>query len=239
MIESEIKKCFSLLKQHNVWDDDYNMLRKNFKTFALKNHPDKGGVKELFQSVSSCKDILDNDFRYFKEIANKQMDNYNYNEETVNMYYDDGDNSQDEDYVPYTKSSKKSKKKKSTKQKYTNIDFETFIKKDCKGGRGGWLITELRNFCKILGINDKGTKGELCERLSSYFETKEAGKVKEWIGEQYEQKLKHEEELRRKQFDEEMKQKEVLERVYREQERIREEEERELSYRMSKLDISD
>jgi hypothetical protein len=41
----DIKKCYGLLQKYNIWNDDYNILRKNFKLFALKNHPDKGGVK--------------------------------------------------------------------------------------------------------------------------------------------------------------------------------------------------
>jgi hypothetical protein len=247
MIEQDIKKCYDLLKQNNVWDDDYDILRKNFKMFALKNHPDKGGIKEVFQSVSSCKDILDNDFGYFKDVINKKS--YNYNEESVNdTYYDDGDNSADEDYSP-KKSPKKSKSKKSKKSKskehnvYTHIDFETFVKKDCKGGRGGWLINELRNFCNILGISSKGTKEELCENLSKYFEEVETKKAKDWMNEQYDEIHKDqrvEEELRKKHFEDEMKQREELERVYREQERIRAEEEQEiknLSDRMSSLYI--
>lgn len=243
MMEQDIKKCYDLLKKNNVWNDDYDVLRKNFKMFALKNHPDKGGAKEVFQAVSACKDILDSDFIYFKNVISKNSDSYNYNEEPIyDTYYDD--NSADEDYVP---SPKKSKTKKSTKSKtksstvYTHIDFETFIKKDCKGGRGGWLLNELRNFCDILGIDNKGKKEELCEKLNKYFEDIDSKKTKEWINQQYdeihkEQEIKQEE-LRKKHFEEEMRQREELERVYRAQERIRQEEMNNLSDKMSNLYI--
>ena len=249
MIEENIKKCYNLLKENNVWNDDYDTLRKNFKLFALKNHPDKGGIKEVFQAVSSCKDILDNDFNYFKEVIEQKSYTSKYNEEPVyDTYYDD---SADEDYTPNAKKSntKKSKKAQKTKTQtktkestYTHIDFETFVKKDCKGGRGGWLLSELKNFCNILGIDHKGTKEELCEKLSKYFEGIEVKKTKDWVNQQYEeinreQEFKKNEELRKKHFEEEMKQREELERVYREQERIREEEMNNLSDRMSNLTL--
>jgi hypothetical protein len=222
MVEQDIKKCYDLLKQNDIWNDDYDVLRKNFKLFALKNHPDKGGVKEVFQAVSSCKDILDNDFTYFKDVVKKSS--YNYNEEHVDdNYYDD---SADEDYSPKPTPKSKTKKSKSKTNKYTYIDFETFIKKDCKGGRGGWLLNELRNFCNILGINHNGKKEELCERLRKYFENIKVKKTNPQYEEiNKEQELKKEEEGRKKHFEEEMKQREELERVYREQERIREQEE--------------
>jgi hypothetical protein len=230
MIEQEIKKCYDLLKKNNVWNDDYDILRKNFKIFALKNHPDKGGIKEIFQAVSSCKDILDNDFTYFKNVINNKS--YNYNEELIY----DGDDSADEDYIPKSKPKKTKSKPKYKSKTYTHIDFETFIKKDCKGGRGGWLLNELRNFCNILGIENKGTKGELCDRLSKYFEDIEVKKTKDWVSEQYKEIDKEiykdknlQEELRKKRFEDEMKQREDLERVYREQERIRAKEEKELN----------
>lgn len=228
MKTTEIKKCYSLLKEKNIWDDNYDILRKNFKLFALKNHPDKGGIKEMFQLVSSCKDILDNDFDYFKSVATNP-EKYEYNEELFEEY----DNSSDEDYNPNIESKKTSKSTTSKKSKfnaYTYVDFEMFIKKDCKGGRGGWLVNELRNFCDILGINNKGKKEELCERLGKYFkdiELRKPGNDKEQ--ERYEKK-----------DVEELKQKDLLEQVYKEQERIRQEEERQINQlndKMSNLSI--
>jgi hypothetical protein len=228
MKTTEIKKCYSLLKEKNIWDDNYDILRKNFKLFALKNHPDKGGIKEMFQLVSSCKDILDNDFDYFKSVATNP-EKYEYNEELFEEY----DNSSDEDYNPNIESKKTSKSTTSKKSKfnaYTYVDFEMFIKKDCKGGRGGWLVNELRNFCDILGINNKGKKEELCEKLSKYFkdiELRKPGNDKEQ--ERYEKK-----------DVEELKQKDLLEQVYKEQERIRQEEERQINQlndKMSNLSI--
>ena len=211
----DIKKCYGVLQKYNIWSDDYNVLRKNFKLFALKNHPDKGGAKEVFQSVASCKDILDDDFNYFKDIASK-VDVYDYNEEKVTYDYDyDFDDSSDEDFNPNIKSKTKSKSKSKNKvPKYTYVDFETFIKKECTSGRGGWLVEELRNFCTILGLNSKGKKEELCRRLSTYFASITP----------YNQK--------------EIDTKDILEKVYKEQQRIREEELNNLNDRMSNLSIS-
>lgn len=221
----DIKKCYGLLKQYNIWNDDYNVLRKNFKLFVLKNHPDKGGVKEVFQSVSSCKDILDDDFNYFKDIANKS-DVYDYNEEKVTYDYDyDFDNSRDEDFNSNIKSKTKSKANSKAKvPKYTYIDFETFVKKECTGS-GGWLSEELRNFCTILGLNNKGKKEELCKRLSTYFASintinPETVKQKQSIGIATANDMKN-----------------ILEKVYKEQQRIREEEFN-LNEKMSNLSVN-
>lgn len=231
MKTTEIKKCYSLLKEKNIWDDNYDILRKNFKLFALKNHPDKGGIKEMFQLVSSCKDILDNDFDYFKSVATNP-EKYEYNEELFEEY----DNSSDEDYNPNIESKKTSKSTTSKKSKfnaYTYVDFEMFIKKDCKGGRGGWLVNELRNFCDILGINNKGKKEELCERLGKYFKNTELRKSMIPMNDK-------EQERYEKKDVEELKQKDLLEQVYKEQERIRQEEERQINQlndKMSNLSI--
>jgi hypothetical protein len=221
----DIKKCYGLLQKYNIWSDDYNILRKNFKLFALKNHPDKSGVKEVFQSVSSCKDILDDDFNYFKDIANKS-DVYDYNEEKVTYDYDyDFDDSSDEDFNPTIKPKAKSNSKAKV-PKYTYIDFETFVKKECTGGRGGWLSEELRNFCTILGLNNKGKKEELCKRLSTYFASinpinPDTVKQKESNGVTTVTDMK-----------------DILEKVYKEQQRIREEEINNLNEKMSNLSIN-
>jgi hypothetical protein len=220
----DIKKCYGLLQKYNIWSDDYNVLRKNFKLFALKNHPDKGGVEEVFQSVSSCKDILDDDFNYFKDIANKS-DVYDYNEEKVTYDYEyDFDDSSDEDFNPKTKSKTKSKAKSTSKAKvpkYTYIDFETFVKKECTGGRGGWLVEELRNFCSILGLNNKGKKEELCKRLSTYFAS--INPINPDTAQE---------------STTAMDMKDILEKVYKEQQRIREEEINNLNEKMSNLSIN-
>jgi hypothetical protein len=219
----DIKKCYGLLQKYNIWNDDYNILRKNFKLFALKNHPDKGGINEVFQSVSSCKDILDDDFNYFKSVATNP-EKYKYNEEVLEEY----DNSSDDDYNPDIKSKKSTTSKTSKFNTYTYVDFEMFIKKDCKGGRGGWLVNELRNFCDILGINNKGKKEELCERLSKYFKNTELRKSVIPMNDKKEKNI------------EELKQKDLLEQVYKKQEIIRQEEEQQinkLNEKMSNLSI--
>lgn len=99
-----------------------------------------------------------------------------------------------------------------------DIDFETFIKKECKDGKEGWLVTELRNFCNILGLKHTGSKSELCERLNDYFKRKDSTSTKNRLDE----KLKEEE--KRNNYKDELKQKDLLEKVYKEQQRIREEE---------------
>lgn len=99
----------------------------------------------------------------------------------------------------------------------SDIDFETFMKKECKGGKEGWLVTELRNFCNILGLKHTGSKSELCERLNDYFKRKDSSTKN-----QLDKKPKEGE--RRKNYEDELKQKDLLEKVYKEQQRIREEE---------------
>lgn len=227
MSNIDIKKCYKLLKDNDIWDDDYDVLRKKFKVFALKNHPDKGGVEEIFKAVSTCKDTLDDDFEYFKNVA---VNDYVYNEEQViydNEY--DFDDSNDEDYNPNVKSKKKQSKTKKSKQ-HTHVDFETFIKKECKGGKGGWLVTELRNFCNILGLKHTGSKSELCKRLNDYFKRKDS------INLEIDKELKEKQEERRN-YEDELKQKDLLEKVYKEQQRIRQEELDILNERMSALKI--
>jgi len=48
--------CNTILKQQGILDNDPKTTRKNFKKWALKNHPDKGGNTSVFQSVSNCSD---------------------------------------------------------------------------------------------------------------------------------------------------------------------------------------
>ena len=103
---------------------------------------------------------------------------------------------------------------KEFKKEYTYIDFATFIQKECKNGKNSWLISELRNFCNLLGIDNKGKKADLCERLSNYFKTKES-----------------------KSDNKNLNEKELLEKVYKEQQRIREAEIHNLTDKMSKLSI--
>lgn len=53
------KDCNTILKQQGILDNDYKTTRRNFKKWALKNHPDKGGNTSVFQSVSDCSDKSD------------------------------------------------------------------------------------------------------------------------------------------------------------------------------------
>lgn len=139
--------------------------------------------------------------------------NYNYNEEklTYDYEYDFGDSSDEE--------------LKTNRQKYTHVDFETFIKKECKGTKGGWLISELRNFCDILGLNNKGSKSDLCRRLSIYYKNQQQ-KNNEQI--EYQKQIikqsKMAEEYKKRMYEAELHQRELLEKVYKEQQKIREKE---------------
>jgi len=69
----KIKECYNIFNKYHVWSDDENTFKSNFKRFSLVTHPDKGGDAEIFKSVSSCRDILLNDFNKFKEIAKQPM----------------------------------------------------------------------------------------------------------------------------------------------------------------------
>jgi hypothetical protein len=39
-MEKEIK-CYNILKDYNIYNNNYNVLYNNFRKFSLKNHPDK------------------------------------------------------------------------------------------------------------------------------------------------------------------------------------------------------
>lgn len=212
MSNTEIKTCYNLLVQKEVWHDDYNTLKKNFHKFALRNHPDKGGIKEIFQSVSNCKDILDNDFETFKRIA-KSRDSFSESDfapTTSGSEYEE----------PKTQSKPKSKKQtKKRSHEYTSVDFDLFMQKDCVSGKGGWLATELANFCKILGINSTGKKQELCTKLKNYFDHVNTRQRENQYNENIrkQQDADADEQLRRKQAE--------LAEIYRKQEEIRAQEE--------------
>ena len=44
-----------------------------------------------------------------------------------------------------------------------------FLSRDCTSGRGGWLVSELKQLCRALGLSVKGNKLVLCQRLHLYF----------------------------------------------------------------------
>ena len=139
-----IKKCYILFKNNDIWSDDQDTLRRNFKDYALKNHPDKGGNHDLFSYANACNDILKNDFEYFKIIA-KQSDIQ----------------------IP-KRSESLSKPSTSYSQKHT---YEKFMQKKCESKRGGWTKVELQEMCKDLNIkfHTKDDKQELCNQISNYF----------------------------------------------------------------------
>lgn len=56
-MSNECNKCDSILKENTL--DPYSTgLGSSFRKWSLKNHPDKGGNKELFQDVNNCVQIF-------------------------------------------------------------------------------------------------------------------------------------------------------------------------------------
>jgi hypothetical protein len=50
--------CKGLLQRHRLSISDREQLKREFRKWALKNHPDKGGNSELFKTVNSCKEEI-------------------------------------------------------------------------------------------------------------------------------------------------------------------------------------
>ena len=74
--------------------------------------------------------------------------------------------------IPLTEIKKKTKEPK-TKEPIQldikNFNLSHFYSKNCSSGVGGWKITEIKAFCRALGIDDNGnTKQILCDRINSY-----------------------------------------------------------------------
>ncbi|NBP15091.1 hypothetical protein EBU95_11945 [bacterium] len=55
-------------------------------------------------------------------------------------------------------------------QNIHRLQYLHFLSKDCSSGRGGWLVSELKQLCKTLGLSDKGNKVMLCRRLHLHFQ---------------------------------------------------------------------
>jgi hypothetical protein len=74
--------------------------------------------------------------------------------------------------IPLTEIKQKTKEPK-TKEPIQldikNFNLSHFYSKNCSSGVGGWKITEIKAFCRALGIDDNGnTKQILCDRINSY-----------------------------------------------------------------------
>ena len=66
---SKVKQCFDYFVKQGIWSDDENVLRSNFRKWALKNHPDKvPGNEEIFKMISECKNSISS-FEEFKRTA--------------------------------------------------------------------------------------------------------------------------------------------------------------------------
>jgi len=47
--------------------------------------------------------------------------------------------------------------------------YDYFNSRECKTGKGGFNMTELKEICKKLNISTSGTKDELCNKIKKYF----------------------------------------------------------------------
>ncbi len=57
------KECYELYKKYGIWSDDEKTFRKNYKLWALKNHPDKNNNPDstkIFQELSNCYSNIEN-----------------------------------------------------------------------------------------------------------------------------------------------------------------------------------
>lgn len=158
--EPQIKLCYKTFVDLNIWSEEEDVLLKNWKLYALRNHPDKGGDAEIFKLVSSCRDIIKKDFEYFKRIAKKpeqpkQEEQKREQEQRRQRKQQEQQRRQEQE-----------QKEEEQKQAFT---YERFLQKECTGERGGWLVAELRQFCDILGLDNSGTKLILCKRINDHF----------------------------------------------------------------------
>jgi hypothetical protein len=64
--DTEMNNCYKLLRKNDIWSDDLEKLKTNFKEFLRKNHSDKtGGDDEVVKEVNHCKTIIENDYDGF------------------------------------------------------------------------------------------------------------------------------------------------------------------------------
>lgn len=55
----QIRQCFKDFDTQNLWSDDFNVFKKNFLKWSLKNHPDKNpNTNDIYQVISGCKTIF-------------------------------------------------------------------------------------------------------------------------------------------------------------------------------------
>jgi hypothetical protein len=67
--KQKITKCYVLLKENNVWDDNYHKLLRNIKSFFSGNSENK---KQVVESVLGCRDYLKS--HYFDNFKNVVKD---------------------------------------------------------------------------------------------------------------------------------------------------------------------
>jgi hypothetical protein len=188
----KIKNCFNILQKYNLWNDDKKILIKNIIKNSVKYHPDKGGDPEIFKSIFDCKDFLNSDFEYFKQVVYDTHD-------SDSEYKSDSDS----DYTE-NKSTKNKKTQKKKQKEHSNINKEKFNSKECNA----WLLKELVQFCKLININSKGTKKVLCNRLNDFFNppyeqpnTEDLSETENKETENKETKIYEDEKKRRAEFD--------------------------------------
>ncbi len=51
--------CYKTFQAEGLWSKDPEVLKKNFKLWAVKNHPDKNPLNGTkFRDITSCRDTL-------------------------------------------------------------------------------------------------------------------------------------------------------------------------------------
>ncbi len=151
MSTTEIKRCYALFKENKIWSDDENEFKRNFREYAKRNHPDKGGNTELFGLVSACRDILKTDFEKFKSTATTERQ---------------------EGPKQHTETKPAHEQQKRAKEGKYRSKKELFESVRCGEGKGGWSLVHLHLFCMELGINYKvnDSKAVLCRLITQEFE---------------------------------------------------------------------
>jgi type IV secretory pathway VirB10-like protein len=74
MSVKEIRECYKYFKDNNIWSDDENEFIRNFRKWALKNHPDKNpNTEEIFKVINNCRQSIGNHSK-FKSIAEAPLE---------------------------------------------------------------------------------------------------------------------------------------------------------------------
>jgi hypothetical protein len=189
----QIKKCYKLFVENNIWSDDQDTFKKNFKSYALKNHPDKGGSNEVFALANQCHDILKHDFAYFKTIGKGISNSFEIPDFTSMpipkswgsaMPRPSSRTSSMPRPEPRTSSmprpeprperpepQSRPRPEPQSQSQPSKTTYAEFLSQRCGKSRGGWTKEDLQRICKELDIHYRKSedKVDLCERISMFF----------------------------------------------------------------------